>query len=86
MKKMFTEWYAPKIYEFIESGKAPEVDIQVSLNLSILQALCWIIELYSMTNLPPFLGENVILKLHLHLYRFLATTRKNNINRNFTLN
>ena len=26
------------------------------------------------------------LKLHLHVYRFLATTRKNNINRNFTLN
>ena len=26
------------------------------------------------------------LKLHLHLYRFLATTRKNYINRNFTLN
>ena len=26
------------------------------------------------------------LKLHLHLYRFLATTRKNYMNRNFTLN
>ena len=25
------------------------------------------------------------LKLHLHLYRFLATTRKNDMNRNFTL-
>ena len=26
------------------------------------------------------------LKLHLHLYRFLATTSKNDTNRNFTLN
>ena len=36
MKRMFTEWFASKICEAVESGKAPE-DIYVKMNLSILK-------------------------------------------------
>ena len=61
MKRMFMEWFASKICEVLESGKAPEeIDIKMSLSvLKPLQAGC-IIKLYNkMTSLH---GENVILK------------------------
>ena len=60
-KRMFKEWFASKIREALESGKAPE-EIDIKLNLSILKSLQagWIIKLYDeMTSLH---GENVILK------------------------
>ena len=53
MKRMFTEWFGSKIFEALESGKAPE-EIDVRMNLSILKPLQagWIIKLYDeMTSL-----------------------------------
>ena len=61
MKRMFPEWFASKICEALESGKAPE-KINIKMNLSILKPLQagWIIKLYDeMTSLH---GKNVILK------------------------
>ena len=48
MKRMFTEWFASKICEALESGKVPE-EIDVNMNLSILKSLQadWIIKLYN---------------------------------------
>ena len=47
IKRMFTEWFAPKIGEALESGKAPE-EIDVKMNYSILKPLQagWIIYLH----------------------------------------
>ena len=53
MKRMFTEWFALKICEALESGKAP-AEIEVKMNLSILKLLQggWIKKLHNeMTSL-----------------------------------
>ena len=61
MKRMFMEWFASKICEVLESGKAPEeIDIKMSLSvLKPLQAGC-IIKLYN--KVTSLHGKKVILK------------------------
>ena len=47
MKRMFAKWFATKICEALESGKAPPEEIDVKINLSVLKPLQagWIIKL-----------------------------------------
>ena len=60
LKRMFTEWFASKVCEALESGKIPE-EIDVRMNLSFLKPLQagWIIKLYNEMSL---LWKNVISK------------------------
>ena len=60
MKRMFTEWFASKVCEALESGKISE-EIDVRMNLSFLKQLQagWIIKLYNEMSL---LWKNVISK------------------------
>ena len=61
MKRMFTEWFATRISEALESGKSSE-DIDNTLNLSTLKLLQakWIVKFYD--EMISESSKNVILK------------------------